>query len=73
MIKAEIRKYSEVAQTFITKQSKKHNGDDEINYPYSFGYSLSETSSLLQHLELNKRQLKVLKEWTAQLEAEIIV
>ena len=72
-MKAEIRRYSEVAQTFITKQSKKHNGDGEMCYPYSFGYSLSETSSLLQHLELNNRQIKVLKDWTAKLEAEIIV
>jgi hypothetical protein len=72
-MKAEIRKYSETAQAFITKESKKHNGDGEICYPYAFGYSLSETASLLNHLELTAKQIELLKDWTRIISLHTIV
>jgi hypothetical protein len=72
MLKPEIRRYSEIAQTFITNDSKRHNGNGEICYPYAFGYSLSEMAWTLEKLSLNKRQIKILKELTTKLEADII-
>jgi hypothetical protein len=67
----EIRNYSEATQAYITKASKEHNGDGEICYPYSFGYSLSEMYHTLERLKLNKRQLKELAKITDRYNKDI--
>lgn len=71
-MRSEIRDYSEKAGDFVINESKKHSGDETICYPYAFGYSLSEMSWLLEHLELNKKQIKRLTEWTDRFKFDII-
>lgn len=66
----EIIKYKTTAEAFIIKTSKQYNGDGETCYPYCFGYALSEMYWTLEHLQLNKRQLKKLGELTERLERE---
>ena len=55
-----IKHYIQAIQSLSFASSKNHNKGD-ICYPYAYGYSASQFHSVLERLELNKKQVKQLE------------
>lgn len=53
--------YIKNVEDTVIEISKQYNGDDTVNYPYAFGYFVSQLKCTLVDLNLNKKQLKVLE------------
>ena len=60
-----IRKYIQALQTLAFSSSKKQN--NEVNYAYAYGYSLSDVHAMLERLNLNKTQINELERITNKL------
>jgi hypothetical protein len=57
----EIKNYILSVETLSKNSSKIWENSDEVNYPFAFGYTLSETQCMLSKLNLSKKQIKILE------------
>lgn len=53
--------YIKNVETAVIELSKQYNGNEEVCYPYAFGYFVSQLRYTLMELNLSKNQLKILE------------